>query len=246
VNWSLAKTVSNATSVNHRIDTLTGLAGSLVARYVRMRGTTRTTGWGYSLWDFAVFGDNSPSCSTSCVPSCSGKACGSDGCGGSCGTCGSGLTCNASNQCVSSGGSCTNVALNRVGATASSTAGTNTAALAVDGSTGTRWESASADPQSITVDLGQNRYVSQVVLDWETASAKDYVIELSTDNVNWSLAKTVSNATSVNHRIDTLTGLAGSLVARYVRMRGTTRTTGWGYSLWDFAVYGDVNPSCGP
>ena len=36
-----------------------------------------------------------------CTPTCSGKACGSDGCGGSCGTCPSGDTCNASGQCVS-------------------------------------------------------------------------------------------------------------------------------------------------
>jgi hypothetical protein len=39
---------------------------------------------------------------TSCVPACSGKQCGSDGCGGVCGTCASGQTCSASNQCVGS------------------------------------------------------------------------------------------------------------------------------------------------
>jgi hypothetical protein len=39
---------------------------------------------------------------TSCTPACSGKVCGSDGCGGSCGTCASGTTCNSSGQCVSS------------------------------------------------------------------------------------------------------------------------------------------------
>jgi GH18 family chitinase len=40
----------------------------------------------------------------SCTPSCSGKQCGSDGCGGSCGTCSSGNTCNGNNQCVSASG----------------------------------------------------------------------------------------------------------------------------------------------
>jgi hypothetical protein len=34
-----------------------------------------------------------------CTPSCTGKACGADGCGGSCGTCSSG-TCDATGQCV--------------------------------------------------------------------------------------------------------------------------------------------------
>jgi len=36
---------------------------------------------------------------TSCVPQCTGKQCGSDGCSGSCGTCASGQTCDANGQC---------------------------------------------------------------------------------------------------------------------------------------------------
>jgi hypothetical protein len=35
-----------------------------------------------------------------CIPNCSGKVCGSDGCGGSCGSCSSGQSCNASGQWV--------------------------------------------------------------------------------------------------------------------------------------------------
>jgi len=37
-----------------------------------------------------------------CSPSCSGKVCGNNGCGGSCGTCGSSFFCDASGQCISS------------------------------------------------------------------------------------------------------------------------------------------------
>ena len=40
-------------------------------------------------------------CEVSCTPSCSGRTCGDDGCGGSCGTCGSGYFC-SSGTCVSS------------------------------------------------------------------------------------------------------------------------------------------------
>jgi hypothetical protein len=36
----------------------------------------------------------------SCLPSCSGRACGDDGCGGSCGSCASGLTCAPDGQCI--------------------------------------------------------------------------------------------------------------------------------------------------
>ena len=38
-----------------------------------------------------------------CVPSCAGKVCGNDGCGGSCGTCSTGYTC-SDGQCQSGGG----------------------------------------------------------------------------------------------------------------------------------------------
>lgn len=41
-----------------------------------------------------------PPPSNMCTPSCSGKECGSDGCGGSCGTCSEG-SCNADGQCDS-------------------------------------------------------------------------------------------------------------------------------------------------
>ncbi len=39
-----------------------------------------------------------------CVPACSGKQCGSDGCGGTCGACGSGQSCSAAGQCATSSG----------------------------------------------------------------------------------------------------------------------------------------------
>ena len=42
--------------------------------------------------------------STACVPSCDGRVCGWDGCGGSCGTCNVGDHCDASGHCVPEGG----------------------------------------------------------------------------------------------------------------------------------------------
>ncbi|NMC70823.1 MAG: hypothetical protein GYA57_12265 [Myxococcales bacterium] len=35
-----------------------------------------------------------------CVPNCSGRECGDDGCGGSCGACGAGTACDAAGRCV--------------------------------------------------------------------------------------------------------------------------------------------------
>jgi hypothetical protein len=43
-----------------------------------------------------------PLASAPCAPSCTGRTCGADGCGGSCGTCSAGTSCNASGMCVTS------------------------------------------------------------------------------------------------------------------------------------------------
>lgn len=106
------------------------------------------------------------------------------------------------------------------------------AAAAVDGDNGTRWSSQFADPQWIQVDLGAPAQLSQVVLRWEAAAAKAYRVELSADGANWSTAASTTTGTggTVTHDI---TG-----TARYVRVYGTQRTTGYGYSLWEFQVYG--------
>ncbi|MET9610951.1 discoidin domain-containing protein [Streptomyces sp. NPDC006512] len=118
-------------------------------------------------------------------------------------------------------------------ATASSVEGAGTpAAAAVDGDNGTRWSSQFADPQWIQVDLGAPAQLSQVVLRWEAAAAKAYRIELSTDGANWSTAYSASAGAGGTATHD-ITG-----TARYVRMYGTERTTGYGYSLWEFQVYG--------
>ena len=129
-----------------------------------------------------------------------------------------------------------NLALNCTGA-ASSYAGTNTAALAFDGNTNTRWESAASDPQWISVDLGSSCSLTGVKLNWETAAGKDYKIQVSPDNTTWTDAYTKTGGTG---GIENITIAA---TGRYVRMYGTARTTTYGYSLWEFEVYGTAGGS---
>ncbi len=157
-------------------------------RYVRMYGTARATGYGYSLWEFQVYGTL-------------GSGCGTD-----------------------------NAALNRP-ATASSTENAGTpASAAVDGNTGTRWSSAFSDPQWLQVDLGATVSVCQVVVQWETAYATAFQIQLSNDASTWS---TIYSTTTGTGGTQTLT-VSGS--GRYIRMYGTARATGYGYSIWEFTV----------
>ncbi|MBM9506921.1 discoidin domain-containing protein [Actinacidiphila acididurans] len=204
LNWETAygkafkiQTSDDATTWTDIYSTTTGTGGvqqltvNGSGRYVRMYGTARGTGYGYSLWEFQVYGTSSAV--------------------GSCGT--------------------TNSALNRP-ATASSTENAGTpASAAVDGNTGTRWSSAAADPQWLQVDLGAAASVCQVVLNWETAYATGFRIQVSNDAQTWTDVYSTTTGTGGTQTL----AVNGS--GRYVRMYGTARATGYGYSLWEFAVY---------
>ncbi|MFE9685181.1 discoidin domain-containing protein [Streptomyces sp. NPDC006285] len=119
-------------------------------------------------------------------------------------------------------------------ATASSQEGDGlSAGAAVDGDrTGTRWASRWSDPQWLQVDLGRTADLSRAVLTWESAYATSYEIQVSDDAAGWRTVKTVAQGDGGTDEL----ALSGS--GRYVRMLGTARSGGYGYSLWEFQVYG--------
>ncbi|MGW2054006.1 discoidin domain-containing protein [Streptomyces sp. NPDC001840] len=167
-------------------------------RYVRMYGTARATGWGYSLWEFQVFG-----------------------------SAGSGPGEEPSGTAIS--------AFKQV--TASTWEGANAPAAALDGRTDTRWSSEFADNQWIQVDLGGAARISGIVLNWESAYASGYRVEVSDNGSAWS---TIHSTTTGRGGTETL-GITGQ--GRYVRLYATTRATGYGVSLWEFQVFGSVDSS---
>jgi acyl-homoserine lactone acylase PvdQ len=103
---------------------------------------------------------------------------------------------------------------------------------AVDGDPGTRWGSTFSDPQSITVDLGSVQRVGRTILRWENAYGRAYRIDVSSDGTNW---RTVYSTTAGNGDEDNVSFAPAD--ARFVRMAGTQRATGYGYSLWEFEIY---------
>ncbi|MFD7219844.1 MULTISPECIES: discoidin domain-containing protein, partial [unclassified Streptomyces] len=111
---------------------------------------------------------------------------------------------------------------------------------AVDGDNGTRWSSAASDPQWIQVDLGATAAVSQIVLRWETAYATAYRIEFSANGTNWTTAYSTTTGPGGTETLN----VSGN--ARYVRVYGTARATQWGYSLWEFQVFGGTSGGGGP
>ena len=92
----------------------------------------------------------------------------------------------------------------------------------------------SHDPEWICVDLGATYNIQRVQISWEDAFAVSYQIQVSADGTNnWA---DIYATTTGDGGVDDLTGLSGT--GRYIRMYGTQRGSGYGYSLWEFEVYG--------
>lgn len=110
-----------------------------------------------------------------------------------------------------------------------------------DGDPGTRWSSLFADPQWVRIDLGTVTSIDRVVLAWENAFGVAYQIQVSTDAQQWTTVYTQSAGKGGTENLSFL-----AVSARYVRLYGTQRSTQYGYSLWEMAVYGDGSGSTTP
>ena len=119
--------------------------------------------------------------------------------------------------------------------TATASSVNQAASNAFDNNAGTRWETAASDPQWIKVDLGSVKTITDIVISWEFASAKDYIIETSTDDINYTTAITKTNMAS-GARTDRMYDV--SFTGRYIRLTGTARTSAYGYSIYEFQIYG--------
>jgi beta-glucosidase len=124
-----------------------------------------------------------------------------------------------------------NIALNQPATASSVQSSSYPAAAANDGDLTTRWSSAYSDPQWITMDLGSVQNIARVRLNWETASAESYGIQLSTDDNIWTNVYATTNGPG------SINDLAALGSGRYVRMYSTQRNTTYGDSLWEFEVY---------
>jgi endoglucanase Acf2 len=114
------------------------------------------------------------------------------------------------------------------------------ASRAVDGDAATRWSSAFADPQWLQVDLGSAQTLTRAELLWEAAYGTAYTIQTSADGNNWTTAATVTGGDGGTDTVN----LSGS--GRHVRVNGTTRATPYGYSLFEFKVYGACGTTVAP
>lgn len=108
-------------------------------------------------------------------------------------------------------------------------------ALAVDGKESTRWESAFRNNEYLYVDLGAEYRIDCVNLIWEAAYGKEYTIEASADGTDWQTVYTESEGEGGTDAIT-----LSDVTARYVMVYGTKRGTAYGFSLWEFEIYGGL------
>ena len=160
------------------------------ARYVRMLGLVTQTQYGFSLYEFEIYGTAIP---------------------------------------------LENVAINKP-ATALETTSQDgqTPDKAVDGNNGTRWGGSQNPDNWLQVDLEDFYKIKQVNILWEDSYAKGYKLQVSNDGVTW---------TDIHTETDGIGGLEEiksfePVIARYVRMQGVEMALEWGYSIWEFGVYG--------
>jgi len=107
------------------------------------------------------------------------------------------------------------------------------AGCAVDNDLKTRWSSKFSDPQRLQIDLGKKCLIKALRLNWEVAFARAYKIQISDDAVHWKTIYSTQNGQGSTEEIKNL-----NAKARYIAVYGTTRATEFGYSLWEFEVFG--------
>lgn len=129
--------------------------------------------------------------------------------------------------------------------------GNSAPSLALDGSTSTRWGTATSNSsvadyatvrktQYFTVDLGSVIEFNTVVINWETAYAKEYKLQISNDGEDFTDIKHITNSAG---GVETIS--FDTVNARYIRMQGIREGTQWGYSIWEFEVYNASEDSFG-
>ena len=106
------------------------------------------------------------------------------------------------------------------------------AADATDGDPGTRWSSATSDPQWLQVDLGSQQQICDIGILWEDAYGKAFTVQVSADGSAWNTVYSTTTGAGGNQSFPV------SATARYIRVTGTVRGTQFGYSIFELSAYG--------
>ncbi|MDE7329592.1 MAG: discoidin domain-containing protein [Clostridia bacterium] len=122
-------------------------------------------------------------------------------------------------------------------ATASSSNGTNTADKVLDGiyNNDGRWESIhQSDNEWLEIELEALTEIYQMRVYWEAASAKEYKVYFSQTGDGWT--EVFHGNYSQGARTDIINPSV-IMSAKYIRIEGISRTTDYGYSIYEIELY---------
>lgn len=181
---------------------------TVTARYVKMLGIECASKYGYSLWEFEVYGEAVLEPENPNVNLALNKS------------------SNASSEYVDSKDG------NKTFESSLAFDGKGTNEI-VDGKQ-SRWVSnRKSNDEWIYVDLQDIYNISKVILNWEGSGAKKYKVQVSNDGQVWT---DISDINDGDGGLDELS--YKDVTGRYVRMLGIEVGSDYGYSLWEFEVYG--------
>jgi endoglucanase Acf2 len=141
-----------------------------------------------------------------------------------------------------------NLALRKIPVVSSTENTSFTAANATDGikQDPSRWASDLNEPKSfLYVDLGATYDITRINLFWETAFASSYKIYVSTDNIFTENEVVFSTTTSNGANDDITINPTNVRTGRFVRINCESKGTIYGYSLYEFEVYGNAKSRVG-
>jgi hypothetical protein len=107
---------------------------------------------------------------------------------------------------------------------------------AIDGDGGSRWSSAWHEGEWWQVDLGADRAVSSVEIEWEQAAAAQFRVLTSVDGQHFAITAE-AGATGAGRQVVSF----GARQARYVRIQSVQRATQYGISFWEVEVHGPAD-----
>lgn len=110
----------------------------------------------------------------------------------------------------------------------------------VDGDLRTRWSSAYAEPQHVTLRFGKPFPLQRVRLHWETAAAAEYRVLASANGKKWTTVGSVTNTTA-GPRVDEIDGKGASCAVLKLEFLKRLNPD-WGFSLYEIEVPASSSP----
>ncbi len=109
---------------------------------------------------------------------------------------------------------------------------------AADGDFNTRWSSEMGkDNEWIYYDFGKQKTITDVIIYWERAYAKEYELQVSDDAMHWRTIASVKEGKGEREPVR-----IPKTVAQYLKLTGLKRSNpDWGISVWEMEVYGPDN-----